>query len=153
MSEDRTHRRLRVRGYSHGRLYDLAELRGVDVDVDDLRARCELVGRAGDPVVEAHPDREQEVGAVYGAVDAGLPVHPRPAQVKRVVVGEGADAEQRRHDGDTRPLREQPELHLGATERDAVSGQDQGPLRVPQEHRRPLQPGRLDGGGASRRRR
>src|SRR5215203_7542483 len=34
VSEDRTHGRLRVCGYPHGRLYDLAELRGVHVDVD-----------------------------------------------------------------------------------------------------------------------
>src|SRR5215213_7353434 len=143
VSEDRTHRRLRVCCYPHGRLYDLAELRGVDVDMDDLRAWRELVGRARDPVVEAHPDGKQEVGAVYSTVDAGLPVHPRPAQVQRVVLGEGAYAKQRRHDGYARSLREQPELHLGATKRDAVPGQNQGPLRVPQEHRRPLQPGRL----------
>src|SRR5215204_171232 len=146
VSEDRTHRGLGVRGNPHGRLYDLAELRGVDVDVDDLRPWRELVSRAGDPVVETHPDRKEQVGAVYGAVDAGLPVHPRPAQIQRVVVGEGAYAEQRRHHGNARPLGEQPELHLGAPQRHAVSGQDQGPLRVPQEHRGPLQPRRLDGG-------
>src|SRR5215211_6970292 len=102
MSEDRTHRGLRVSGYPHGRLYDLAELRGVDVDVDDLRAGRELVGRAGDPVVETHPDRKEQVGAVYGAVDAGLSVHPRPAQIQRVIFGEGAYAQQRRHHGDAR---------------------------------------------------
>ena len=66
-------------------------------------SRRELVGGARDPVVEAHPDGEKQVGAVYGPVDAGLPVHPRPAQVQRVVVGEGAYAEQRRHDRDARP--------------------------------------------------
>src|SRR5215212_903717 len=143
VSEDRTHRGLGVRGYPNGRLYDLAELRGVDVDVDDLRVFGELVGRPRDPVVEAHPDGEKEVGAVYGAVDAGLPVHPRPAQVQRVVVGEGAYTEQRRHNGDARPLREQPQLHLGAPQRDPMPGQDQGPLRVTQEHRGPLEPRRL----------
>src|SRR5215211_7253569 len=146
VSEDGTHRGLGVCNDTHGRLYDLAELGGIDVDVDDLRALRELVGRARDPVVEAHPHGEKEVGAVYGAVDAGLPVHPRPAQVQRVVIGEGAYAEQRRHDGDARPLREQPELHLGAPQSDAVPGQDQGPPRVPEEHRGPLESRRLDGG-------
>src|SRR5215204_644875 len=143
VSEDRTHRGFGVSGDAYGRLYDLAELGGVDVDVDDLRALGELVDRARDPVVEAHPDGEKEVGAVYGAVDAGLPVHPRPAQVQRMVVGEGAYAEERRHHGDARPLREQPELHLGVTKCDAVSGQDQGPLRVPEEHGGPLESRRL----------
>src|SRR5215213_514283 len=145
VGEDRAHRGLRVGCNTHGRLDDLAELGGIDVDVDHLRVRGELVGRAGDPVVEAHPDREQEVGAVDGAVHAGLPVHPRPAQIKWVIVGEGADAQERRNDRDAGPLGEQPQLHLGAAERHAVSGQDQGPLRAPQEHRRPLQPRRLHG--------
>src|SRR5829696_2980699 len=144
VTEDGVHRRLRVGGYAYGRLYDLAQLGGVDVDVDDLRVRGELVGGAGDPVVEAHPDGEKKVGAVDGAVHAGLPVHPRPAEIKRVVVGEGAYSQQRRHHGDAGSFGEQPELHLRAPERHAVSGQDQGPLRAPQQHRRPLQPGRLD---------
>src|SRR3712207_7054991 len=58
--------------------------RGVHVDVDDLRPWRELVGGARDPVVEAHPDGEQEVGAIYGAVDAGLPVHPRDRKSTRL---------------------------------------------------------------------
>src|SRR5215210_5465980 len=46
VSEDRTHRGLGVCGYPNGGLYDLAELRGVDVYVNYLRVFGELVGRA-----------------------------------------------------------------------------------------------------------
>ncbi len=60
-----------------------------------------------------------------------------------MVVGEGAYPEQRRHDRDAGPLGEQPQLHLGPRERDAVAGQDERPLCAPQEHRGPLERRRL----------
>src|ERR671910_3722605 len=112
MTQDGAHRGLRVGGDADGRFYDLAQFGGVDVDVDHLRVRGELVGCAGNPVVEAHPHGEQDVGAVDGAVHAGLPMHPRPAEVERVVVGEGADAQERGDDRDAGPLGQQPQLHL-----------------------------------------
>ncbi len=80
--------------------------------MDDLGVRGELADVAGDPVVETHPYCEDQVGAVYGPVDAGLAVHPRPPQIQRMVVRERADTEQRRDDRDSGPLGEQPQLFL-----------------------------------------
>ena len=43
----------------------LGDLRRVDVDVDDLGVRRELGQLAGDPVVEAGADRDDQVGVVH----------------------------------------------------------------------------------------
>ena len=54
---------------------------GVNVYVDELGILGELVHSTRDPVVKAHPDREQKVGLIYGPVDARRPVHAGPAEV------------------------------------------------------------------------
>src|SRR3712207_2488499 len=103
----------RSSSYADRRLDYLAELGGVDVYLDYLGVRGELVDGASDPVVEPHPDREQQIRAVYSPVHARRAVHPRPPDVERVVIREGADPQERRYDRDAGALGEQPELHLG----------------------------------------
>ena len=57
---------------------DLADLRGVDVDVNDLGVRGEGIGIAGDPVVEAGSDRDEEIGLLHGG-DGGVQCRACPA--------------------------------------------------------------------------
>ena len=54
----------------------LGDLRRVDVDVDELRARRELRELAGDAIVEARPDRADQVGLVHRVVRGARAVHP-----------------------------------------------------------------------------
>src|SRR5215213_5869194 len=93
VAEDTAQGTPRVGGDADGRLDDLAELGGVDVYVHDLGVRGELGDGARDPVVERHPDRTQKSRAVDRAVDARCTVHPRPAEVQRVVLRKRADPE------------------------------------------------------------
>ena len=76
------------------------DLGGVDLDVD-LFCVGSVVGEvAGDAVVEAHAEGEEEVGGLDGVVDPGLAVHAHHAEVERVGGGEGAEAEEGGGDGD-----------------------------------------------------
>ena len=50
---------------------------------------------AGHPVIEAHADREQQVGFVDGVVRIHRAVHAEPFEGKRVRLGKAADAHQR----------------------------------------------------------
>ena len=84
---------------------------------------------AGDAVVEAHAEGEQQVGLLDGVVDPGLAVHAHHAERERVVGGEGAEAEQRAGDGDLLAFGEGDDLVASAPEcDDAVAGEDDGLL-------------------------
>ena len=83
------------------RLTELGNLGRVDVEVDDRRAGGEGRELAGDAIVEARTDRDQEVALVHRPVRPLRPVHPRPAEVELVGLGEGALAHER---GDDREL-------------------------------------------------
>ncbi len=58
----------------------LVDLGGVDLDVDLLRGGSVAGEVAGDAVVEAHAEGEQEVGLLDGVVDPGLAVHAHHAE-------------------------------------------------------------------------
>ncbi len=85
-------------GVAHDRHVDrlvLADLGRVDVDVDDLglaRERRELAGHA---VVEAHADRDEQVGLGDRVVGVLRAVHAGHAEAQVVVLGERALAHQR----------------------------------------------------------
>ena len=53
------------------------------------------------------PDADEQVGVLDGAVDVDLAVHARHAEVQRVILGKGADAEQRGDDRDAGVLGEE----------------------------------------------
>ena len=88
----------------------LADLGRVDVDVDDPRVRRVGPDVAGDPVVEAHADRDQQVGRLDRAVDVLPAVHAHVAVRERMPLVDGADAEQRPGDRDARLLGEGAQL-------------------------------------------
>ena len=106
----------------------LADLGRVDVDVDDPGIRRVGPDVAGDPVVEAHPDRDQQVGALDRAVDVLPAVHAHVAVGERVRLVHRADAEQRPGDRDLRLLGERPQVVPGLGVEDAVAGEDDRPL-------------------------
>ena len=78
----------------------LVDLGGVDLDVDLLRVGRVAGEVAGDAVVEAHAEGEQQVGLLDGVVDPGFAVHAHHAERERMCGGEAAEAEQRAGDGD-----------------------------------------------------
>src|SRR3712207_7780917 len=61
---------------------DLALLGGVDVDVDDLGLGGERRHLAGDPVVEAGAEGDEQIGALHGGDRGVVAVHARHAQAQ-----------------------------------------------------------------------
>ena len=121
----------------------LVDLGGVDLDVDLLRVGRVAGEVAGDAVVEAHPEGEQEVGLLDGVVDPGLAVHAHHAERERVMRRgrrRGRAAWWRRGSAGVRrrrgPRASAPECD------DAVAGEDDGLLGGLDEL-----DGLLDGGG------
>ena len=116
---------------------ELPDLGRVDVEVDDLRPRRERRELAGDAVVEARADRDDQVGLVQppvrplGAVHAGWPV------AERMGLGERALRHQRRDHRDAAGLGELQQLvgglavdHAAADVEDRSGGGEQGPRRL-----------------------
>ncbi len=83
---------------------DLAQLGGIDVDVDDLRLGGEAGDLAGDAIVEAAAERDEQVGALHRGHGGVVAVHPRHAQAQRVRVGEGTPRHERGDDVDVAQL-------------------------------------------------
>ena len=77
------------------RRHVLADLGRVDVDVDDLRLRREGGELAGDAVVEARADGDQQVALVHRVVGGDGAVHAEHAHGELVRLGEGAEAHER----------------------------------------------------------
>jgi hypothetical protein len=76
----------------------LGDLGGVDVDVDELRVRRELIQLAGDAVIEAGADRDDEVRLVHRVVRRAGPVHAEHAQPLGPAGREAAEAVERAGD-------------------------------------------------------
>ena len=102
----------------------LVQLRRIDVDVDFLRVLGVRGQLAGDAVVEAHAEREQQVRFLDGVVHPRLAVHPHHAEVQRMLCGHAADAEQRHGNGNVRAFGERQHFRHGTALEDAVAGED-----------------------------
>ncbi len=102
----------------------LVDLGRVDVDVDLLGVERVGLEVAGDAVVEAHAEGEQQVGLLDRVVDPRLAVHAHHADVERVAGREAAEAEQRHRHRRVDQLGELPHfLHRPALQ-DALPGED-----------------------------
>ena len=123
-------------------LYVFVDFAGVDFDVDLFGVGGVAGEVAGDAVVEAHAEGEEEIGMLDGVVDPGLAVHAHHAEGERVGGGEGSEAEEGAGDGDLLALGEGDDLVAGAGFDDAVAGEDEGLFGVADE---------FDGVAASRR--
>ena len=137
----------------------LADLRGVDVDVDHLRLRGEGRHVPGHPVVEPGTDRHEEVGALHRGDRCVVPVHAGHPEGEGVGVGEGPAGHEGRHDREVRLLGEATEPVGGVRLDDAAAGVEDGTLGfVDEPHRglhltgvalhRRLVAGQVDGAGS-----
>ena len=107
---------------------DLAELGRVDVGVDDGRLAREAIGLAGDAVVEAHPQREDEVGALHRLVGGLETVHAEHAEVVGVAGCGGSERVDGRRVRQPQHRGEQPVELDGARPHAAADDRD-GPPR------------------------
>ena len=80
---------------------DLVDLRGIDVDVDDLRPAGELRDLAGHAIVEADAEGQQQIGVVHRVVGVDAAVHAEHVERQRVVARKTAQAVQRGGHGDS----------------------------------------------------
>ncbi len=85
----------------HVRLAVLADLRRIDVDVDHARARRERVELAGDAVIEAGADGDEQIAALHGAGRRDGAVHAEHAEHLRIGIRHDAA---RRQGGDDRSV-------------------------------------------------
>ena len=97
---------------------------------------------AGDAIVEAHAEGQQQIGLLNRGVDPGLAVHAHHAEVQRMVRGDAAEAEQRHRDRGFGLLGEGDDLLGGARLDDAAAGEDHRPLRLANQLDRALEVGR-----------
>ena len=95
-----------------------------------LELSANALGSAGDPVVEPHAQRDQQVRLLYGETRIRHPVHTGHTDAQYVIVGEGADAEQCGDHGYLDLLRQLPDLVIRPREDDAVAGQYHRALRL-----------------------
>src|SRR5216684_3557126 len=87
-------------------LYVLVDFRGIDLHVNLAgvhRVRAQL---PGDPVVEPHPQRDEQVGFLDGLVHPGLAVHAHHPQAERVRGREASQAQERARHRDAGLFRE-----------------------------------------------
>ena len=103
-----------------------------------LRVRRELRRLAGDAVVEARAERDQEVAVLDRVVGERRAVHAEHAHRQRMRGVERADAHQRRDDRDAElDARTRAALGRAVGVDHAAAGVDQRPLRLA-EHREEL---------------
>ncbi len=88
----------------------LADLRRIDIDVYDLRLRCEPGDLAGRAVIETRADIHQQIGLIERYVHLAMTVHPHQAERQRMRFRIGALTQQRERHRDTGLLDELGEL-------------------------------------------
>src|SRR5258705_12595835 len=88
---------------------------------------------AGDAIIKAHTDGDEEIGFLNGVINPSLAVHAHHAEIQRIVGREAADAEESHGNGKVTGMNEFVEHAHRARHHDAVTGKDQGTLRVVKE--------------------
>src|SRR5882762_7934470 len=85
---------------------------------------------AGDAIIKAHTDGDEEIGFLNGVIDPRLAVHTHHAEIQGIVGRKTANAQQRHGDGQVAGVDELVEYAHGARHHDAVTGKDQWTLGV-----------------------
>ena len=104
---------------------------GIDIDVDDFGVRREGGEAAGDAVVEAHAEGDQQVGIGHRHVGGVAAVHAGHADEVGMLGGQGAEAHQGADGGRVGELDELAQLGRGVGGDDAAARVDQRPLGFP----------------------
>ena len=72
------------------RLFDLADLRTVDIHMNNFGIRAELLRLADRTVIKARPDHNQQIRFLQNHIGITRPVHPQHAQIERMLLRDGA---------------------------------------------------------------
>ena len=120
-----------VRDNGQVHAHDLVDLRGVDIQVDLLAVRRELLDQAGDTVVEARAQADHQVAIMHGMVGFPGAVHAHHAQPFGTRGREGAQAHQGRGHGETGQVHQLAQQLAGFRPGidDAAAGIEDGALR------------------------
>ena len=132
-------RQIAGEGHVHPDVF--VEFGRIDVDVDLGGVRGVGLEVAGDPIVEPHPERDEQVGLLDGLVHPRLAVHPHHSHVQGMVRRDRADAEERHGDRYLGALGQFPDLPHRTRYQDAVPGVDDRAARPVDELRGPPQLG------------
>ena len=95
-----------------------------------LASRRERVDLAGDAIVEAGAERDQQIALLHRRDRRRVAVHAGHAETERVVVGERAAGHQRGDDVAVDQLGELAQRLCGACLEDATAGVDDRALRL-----------------------
>src|SRR5690606_41341658 len=107
---------------------DRGQVGGVEVDVDGLGVGGEAVELAGDAVVEAAAEGDEQVGLLHRGDRRVVAVHAGQAEAQRVVVGEGAAGHERGDDVDVGELGQLPQRLRGPGLQDPAADVEDRPL-------------------------
>src|ERR1700757_3439324 len=118
----------RVADQSGVHLHVLIDLGAVDFDVNLARVLGIGAQIAGDAIVKAHANGDEQVGFLDRVIDPSFAVHSHHAEVKRVAGREAADAEERHSDRKIAGMDELVEHAHRAGNHDAVTGKNQRTL-------------------------
>src|SRR6266404_1406981 len=119
----------RVADKSGVHLYVLVDFCAIDLDVNFARGLCVGAKVAGDAIVEAHADGDEQVRFLNGIVDPSFAVHAHHAEIQRVAGREAADTEKSHGDGIVPSADKLFEGAHRTGNHDAVSGEDQRAFR------------------------
>ena len=114
----------------------LVDLGGIDIDVNLLCVRRVGLQRAGHAIVKAHAERQQQVGFLNRLVDPRFAVHAHHAEIQEVRSRQRAESQQRERHGNAGELGEGFHFVLRSGDENPVPGQNQRPLRVPNQLQR-----------------
>ena len=134
-----------VAQYRHVALHVFVELRGVDVDVDDVGLSGILTYVARYPVVEAHAYGDEQVAFVGLDIGGHAAVHAQHALVERVVGRDGRETQQGAAHGNVGLFGQSGQFGFGLGDEHALSGQDKGFAGLVDEAGGLIDFGRLDG--------
>src|SRR4029077_11188927 len=119
-------------------LHVLVDFRAVDLDVNLASFLGVGAQIAGDAVIKAHTDSDQEISFLNRVIDPSFAVHAHHAEIQRIVGREAANAKQRHRDWKVTGANELVEHAHRAGNHDAVTGKNQRALGAVEKFDRAL---------------
>src|SRR5437764_9665244 len=97
----------------HGSDFDFMHLRGVNIDMNNLRTRCKFADLATYAIIEAQPNTDDQVRGTDGTVDMRWTMHTWHTERQGVGLGESTQTKQGRDDRNMCFLGESKQLFIG----------------------------------------